>query len=50
MRWIVAGAVALAVLAWGWSLLIIGSRTPPSPDDLPEGEPTQSDREDSKDG
>lgn len=50
MRWIIAAGAVLAVLAWGWSLLIIGSRTPPSPDDPPEGEPPPPDREDSGTG
>jgi hypothetical protein len=32
MRWIAVGVVALVVLLWGWSLLMIGARVPPSPD------------------
>jgi hypothetical protein len=38
MRWIAVGVVALAVLLWGWSLLIIGARVQPSPGEAqPEG-------------
>jgi hypothetical protein len=33
MRWIAGVVVALVVLGWGWSLLIISARLQPLPDE-----------------